>query len=69
LKVSLSKEIQYIERVDRVTLQPVWKVWRITKIDVLHEKRWGEKLADQSSHGPAESVKLPSTLESSNIKR
>ncbi|HBE77099.1 MAG TPA: hypothetical protein DDW65_04860 [Firmicutes bacterium] len=53
LKIALAKQTQYIERLDQFTLQPLRKVWRITKIDVLKERRWTEPLTDQNASKPA----------------
>ena len=44
LKMLFPDKAQYIERVDDFELKPVRKIWRITKIKILHEKNWEEKL-------------------------
>jgi serine/threonine protein kinase len=43
IRINLAKETQCIEREDIFVLKPVRKVWRITGIKVLKEKRWKEE--------------------------
>jgi serine/threonine protein kinase len=64
LKITLAKQIQYIERLDHFTLQPIRKVWRITKIDVLQERRWTEPITTQNGSQPKKNQPA-STLKSS----
>jgi hypothetical protein len=59
LKVAFAKEIQYIEREDIIVLQPVRKVWRITKIDVSNEKRWKEQRVEEGDQAPPDDFQSP----------
>jgi hypothetical protein len=43
VKFVMAEEIQHISRRDRFRLTPVRRIWRITDIAVLKEKRWSEK--------------------------
>jgi serine/threonine protein kinase len=49
LKITLAKETQYIERKEILVLQPIKKVWRITQIQVLKEKKRVEKNNNQGA--------------------
>lgn len=49
LRITLPKEIQYFQRLDEYTLEPVSKVWRIVKINVLNEKKRTETLPEQTA--------------------
>jgi hypothetical protein len=44
VEFDMRKERQYLARHDRFSLSRVYKVWRITKIKKLQEKRWSEKI-------------------------
>jgi serine/threonine protein kinase len=43
IKFDMANEINYLSREDRFRLTPVRRVWRITKINILKQKRWSKK--------------------------
>lgn len=43
LKINSIDRIDFIQRTEELTLQPIHKIWRITGIQVIREKRWTEK--------------------------
>jgi hypothetical protein len=45
VKFVMTNEINYLSREDRFELTPVHRVWRITKITILKQKRWNQKIA------------------------
>jgi serine/threonine protein kinase len=42
LKITLERQIRYIQRTEEMTLRPVNKIWRITDIKVIKDKQWEE---------------------------
>ena len=63
LKITLARETQYIERTEILVLQPIKKVWRITQIQVLKEKRRVEKNNTQGTPEPPKGTTLPNVSE------
>ncbi len=59
LKISLAKETQYFDRKEVLFLQPVKKVWRITRIQVIHEKRRVEQNAPRETADPLKGTTAP----------
>lgn len=59
LKISLAKETQYFDRKEVLFLQPVKKVWRITRIQVIHEKRRVEQNAPRETADPLKGTTTP----------
>lgn len=43
LKIHSINKINYIQRTEELTLKPIRKIWRITGIRVIREKRWTEE--------------------------
>ncbi|HBF37946.1 MAG TPA: hypothetical protein DDW50_11555 [Firmicutes bacterium] len=65
LKVSMAKETQYDARKEIFVLEPIRKVWRITQIVVLKEKRWSEKNKVQDIPQPPKGA----TLQNSSVMK
>ena len=57
LVISLSNQIQYQQRSEIYTLQPVHRIWRITAIRTISEKHWSKKIeTPEVSPGPVPSA-------------
>ena len=57
LKITVSNQINYIQRIEELTVQPVHKIWRITGIKIIREKRWTVKAARPTSSPPVPPLK------------
>jgi serine/threonine protein kinase len=62
IKFVMAGEIEYLSREDRFKLTPVRRVWRITKIDKLKEKRWTIKLKPQPPTSPSPAASPLATM-------
>jgi NIMA (never in mitosis gene a)-related kinase len=58
LKIYSTDKINFIQRTEELTLKPIRKIWRITDIRVIREKRWTEKV-EPSPLPQTQGVKVP----------